>query len=191
MTSHRDEVAPPRGRFGRWLRWGALAAVGGYVLYVGVAVLVVSIQADNAARANCTARYAHDGGQAAQVRGALDRAAASGVGAPLAELTPLEWDMVYVFPAPVVVAQAGDVDYGAADVDAIVGCHAMLPYRADFPLGSVLFFERHGKVVRALEVGYELVGTQGPWTWTSAVRVEPGKPVAECAGNCLRLVEPR
>jgi hypothetical protein len=191
VTAHQDEVAPRRRRFGRWVGWGALGAIGAYVVYVAVAAVVVSIRSGDETRAGCTAQYAHDGGQAAHVRDALDRTAQSGTGAPLAELTPLPWDMVYVFPASAVVARPGDVASGPADVRAIVGCHAMLPYRPDFPLGSVLFFERGGKVVRALEVGYDLVGAQGPWTWTSAVRVEPGGPEANCAARCLRLVEPR
>ncbi|MEU8138166.1 hypothetical protein [Streptodolium elevatio] len=191
MASLDDELARHlrrrRRRPGKWVLLAVAALVAAYVAAVGVHTLTTD---DLAREDTCVASYAEDGGAAGQLRDALRRVEASGTGAPLAELAPGDWDAVYAFSAGLVVAQPGDAGHGVVDVDAAVGCAAMLPYRASFPTGSVLFFMREGEVVQALEVGYFVADEQAPWTWSREVRVEPGKPDPACVVRCLRLVEP-
>lgn len=191
MTSLDDELArhPRRRRVtpGKWVLLAIAALVAAYVAAVGVYALT----ADDLGREDeCVASYAEDGGAAGRLRDALRQVEASGVGAPLAELAPGDWDAVYAFPAGLVVAQPGDAGHGVVDVDAAVGCSATLPYRASFPTGSVLFFLRDGEVVQALEIGYFVADEQAPWNWSREVRVEPGKPDTTCALRRLCLVEP-
>ncbi|MCF2533018.1 hypothetical protein [Yinghuangia soli] len=197
MTSLDDELERhlrPRRRMtpARWVLAVCVGLVVAYVAYVGAALAYWAITSEDERDDECIARYAHDGGDAGRLRDALARVEATGAGARLADLTPFadDWDQVYAISAGLVVAAPGEEGHGVVDTSALVGCKAMLPYRASFPIGSVLYFMRDGKLVRALEVGYFVADEQPPWGRSGEVRIESGKPDPRCAVRCLRLVEP-
>ncbi|HSA53065.1 MAG TPA: hypothetical protein VLH10_23515 [Yinghuangia sp.] len=188
MTSSLEQATAPKRRLVRWLTRGVLALLLAYLVYAVINVTSAADQADADRDTTCTVAYAHDGGDAARLRDALTGVRSVGAGQALADLAPVKWDVVYAFPASVVAARPGDPGSLGVDVDELVGCQATLPYRADFGLGSVLFFVHDGTVVQALEVGHPLVGNRGPWRWPQNTRVEPLPPSPECPGGCLRLV---
>lgn len=188
VTSSLEEATSRTRRLVRWLPRGVLILLLAYLAYAVINVTSAE-RADAERGTTCGVAYAHDGGDAARMRDALTGLRSSGAGQALADLTPLKWDLVYAFPASVVAAAPGDPGGAGADVDDMVGCDVTLPYRADFPLGSVLFFVHDGKVVRSLEVGYHLVGNRGPWRWPQNTRVEVLPPSPDCPnGGCLRLM---
>lgn len=188
VTSSLKEATARKRRLVRWLPRGVLILLLAYLAYAVINVTSAE-HADAERGATCGVSYAHDGGDAAGMRDALTGVRTSGVGQALADLAPLKWDLMYAFPASVVAAQPGDPGDVGVDVDDMIGCSVTLPYRADFALGSVLFFVHDGKVVQSIEVGYHLVGNRGPWRWPQNTRVEPLPPSPECPnGGCLRLV---